>query len=80
MSLKDKACEYIEAQDFSDINLYLDNDKAGEEAVKTFKERFEVVQDHSKSYLKHKDLNDLLLYKNAYMQELKEARSKKFNQ
>jgi len=79
VSLVDKACNYIEAQEFSDINLYLDNDKAGKQAVETFKNNFEIVQDHSKGYLKHKDLNDLLLNKTILLRELKEAKNKNLN-
>ena len=75
----DRACEYIEEQEFNDINLYLDNDKAGEQAVETFKKNFKIVQDHSKGYIKHKDINELLLDRNAFLMELKEAKSKNLN-
>jgi DNA primase len=79
VSLKNRACEYIEEQDYSDVNLYLDNDKAGTEAVKTFRERFEIVQDHSSIYSKHKDINALLLYKEALMISIKKAKNNNFS-
>jgi len=79
VALVDRACEYIEEQEFNELNLYLDNDEAGERAVETFKKNFEIVQDHSKGYLKHKDLNELLLDKTALIRELKEAKNKKLN-
>ncbi|HHH14309.1 MAG TPA: DNA primase [candidate division WWE3 bacterium] len=79
VSLVDRACEYIEEQEFNDINLYLDNDKAGEQAIETFRKNFKIVKDHSKKYLKYKDLNDLLLDKNAFLIELKKAKSKNLN-
>lgn len=75
-----RASDFMEEEGFEDVNLYLDNDEAGASAVKKFQERFEVVRDHSKSYLNHKDLNDFLLYKQGLSLELEEAMQKSFNQ
>lgn len=79
MSEVERASEFIEERGFDDVNLYLDNDRAGQEAVEKFRERFEVVCDHSKSYLQHKDLNDLLLYQQASSVDLKKEMSRDFS-
>lgn len=50
---------------YQNINLYLDNDRAGELAAKTIKSRFKRVKDYSKIiYPDHNDFNEILTQPN----------------
>lgn len=59
-SLLKKAIEYLKS--YSEINLFLDNDKAGEKCKMELLESFPYAKDHSGLYAPHKDLNDYLVY------------------
>ncbi len=49
-------------EDYQHINLYLDNDKAGNQAAQTIKSRYPKVKDYSKIiYPYHKDFNEYLI-------------------
>jgi hypothetical protein len=48
-------------EQYQNINLYLDNDQAGNQAAETIKSRYPKVKDYSKIiYPHHKDMNDFL--------------------
>ena len=59
ISLLNKTKEYL--QNYSEINLFLDNDKAVESCKNEILKSFPQAKDHSKIYFPHKDLNDYLL-------------------
>ena len=59
ISLLNKTKEYL--QNYSDIHLFLDNDRAGESCKNEILKSFSEAKDHSKIYFPHKDLNDYLL-------------------
>ena len=59
ISLLNKTKEYL--QNYSEINLFLDNDKSGENCKNEILKSFPEAKDHSKIYFLHKDLNDYLL-------------------
>lgn len=59
ISLLNKTKEYL--QNYSEINLFLDNDKSGENCKNEILKSFPEAKDHSKIYFPHKDLNDYLL-------------------
>lgn len=59
ISLLNKTKEYLE--NYSDIHLFLDNDRAGENCKNEILKSFPEAKDHSKIYFPHKDLNDYLL-------------------
>ncbi|WP_337039174.1 toprim domain-containing protein [Elizabethkingia anophelis] len=59
-SLLKKAIEYLKS--YSEINIFLDNDKAGEKCKMELLESFPYAKDHSGLYAPHKDLNDYLVY------------------
>jgi len=48
-------------QNYSEIHLFLDNDRAGEICKNAILESFTEAKNHSEIYLLHKDLNDYLL-------------------
>lgn len=48
-------------QNYSEIHLFLDNDRAGEICKNEILKSFPEAKDHSEIYLLHKDLNDYLL-------------------
>ena len=59
VALKEKSKDIV--NDYERLNLFLDNDKAGEEAVKYFYAIHKNAHDYSKIlYPKHNDLNDYL--------------------
>ncbi len=53
----------IHLQNYSEIHLFLDNDRAGEICKNSILESFPEAKDHSEIYLLHKDLNDYLLFR-----------------
>ena len=59
VALKEKTIEIV--QKYDQLNLFLDNDNAGEEATKYFQSIHNNVRDYSKElYLIYNDLNDYL--------------------
>ena len=63
LSFVKPALEYVKKQNYQRFNLYLDNDKAGEQATQEIiiqLEKFK-VSDQSKTYTPYKDINDYLL-------------------
>ena len=62
VSLLNRTKEYL--KNYSEINLFLDNDKAGETCKNSILKSFPEAKDHSEIYTLHKDLNDYLLSKN----------------
>ncbi len=58
ISLLNRTKEYL--QNYSEIHLFLDNDKAGENCKTSILESFPEAKDHTKIYALHKDLNDYL--------------------
>jgi len=59
ISLLNKAKEHL--KNYSEIHLFLDNDKAGEICKNEILKSFPEAKDHSEIYVPHKDLNDYLL-------------------
>ncbi len=59
ISLLNKTKEYL--QNYSEINLFLDNDKAGENCKNEILKSFPQAKDHSKIYFPQKDFNGYLL-------------------
>lgn len=59
ISLLNKTKEHL--KNYSDIHLFLDNDRAGENCKNEILKSFPEAKDHSKIYVLHKDLNDYLL-------------------
>ena len=63
ISLLNKTKEYL--KNYSEIHLFLDNDKAGENCKNSILKSFPEAKNHSEIYALHKDLNDYLKqYKN----------------
>ncbi len=58
VSLLNKTKEYL--QNYSEIHLFLDNDKAGENCKTSILKSFPEAKNHSEIYALHKDLNDYL--------------------
>ena len=58
ISLLNKAKEYL--KHYSEIHLFLDNDKAGENCKNEILKSFPEAKNHSEIYALHKDLNDYL--------------------
>ena len=58
ISLLNRTKEYL--KNYSEINLFLDNDKAGETCKNSILKSFSEAKDHSEIYALHKDLNDYL--------------------
>ena len=56
VSLLNRTKEYL--KNYSEINLFLDNDKAGETCKNSILKSFPEAKDHSEIYTLHKDLND----------------------
>lgn len=61
ISLLNKTKEHL--QNYSEIHLFLDNDKAGEICKNSILKSFPEAKDHSEIYFPHKDLNEYLLSK-----------------
>ena len=70
VSLLNRTKEYL--KNYSEINLFLDNDKAGETCKNSILKSFPEAKDHSEIYTLHKDLNDYLLSKNKTKIEKKQ--------
>jgi 5S rRNA maturation endonuclease (ribonuclease M5) len=61
-SLYQQAEDYITANEYQKINLFLDNDVTGKKTASKFKEKFgEIVTDYSQSYAPYKDVNEALM-------------------
>ena len=58
ISLLNRTKEYL--KNYSEIHLFLDNDKAGEHCKNSILESFPEAKDHTEIYALHKDLNDYL--------------------
>ena len=61
ISLLNKAKEYLKI--YSEIHLFLDNDKAGENCKASILKSFPEAKDHSEIYFPYKDLNEYLVAK-----------------
>jgi DNA primase len=59
-ALLKKTIDYL--KDYSKIDLYLDNDKAGIKCTAEIIKSYPEAIDHSKEYLDFKDYNEFLLY------------------
>jgi 5S rRNA maturation endonuclease (ribonuclease M5) len=62
ISLLNRTKEYL--KNYSEIHLFLDNDKAGETCKNSILKSFPEAKNHSEIYALHKDLNDYLKFKN----------------
>jgi DNA primase len=62
ISLLNRTKEYL--KNYSEIHLFLDNDKAGENCKTSILKSFPEAKNHSEIYALHKDLNDYLQFKN----------------
>ena len=62
ISLLNKAKEYL--KHYSEIHLFLDNDKAGENCKTSILKSFPEAKNHSEIYALHKDLNDYFVFRN----------------
>ena len=62
ISLLNKAKKYL--KHYSEIHLFLDNDKAGKICKNEILKSFPEAKNHSEIYALHKDLNDYLQFKN----------------
>ncbi|UIO95447.1 toprim domain-containing protein [Elizabethkingia miricola] len=58
ISLLNKTKDHL--KNYSEIHLFLDNDKAGETCKNSILKSFPEAKDHSEIYALHKDLNDYL--------------------
>ena len=78
VSLLNRTKEYL--KNYSEINLFLDNDKAGETCKNSILKSFPEAKDHSEIYTLHKDLNDYILSKNKTKIEKQQQQEQKFKQ
>ncbi|MFN3021357.1 toprim domain-containing protein [Chryseobacterium sp. TY3] len=62
ISLLNRTKEYL--KNYSEIHLFLDNDKAGETCKNEILKSFPEAKDHSEIYALHKDLNDYFVFRN----------------
>ena len=62
VSLLNRTNEFL--KNYSEIHLFLDNDKAGENCKNSILKSYPEAKDHSEIYALHKDLNDYLQFKN----------------
>ena len=62
ISLLNKTKDHL--KNYSEIHLFLDNDKAGEICKNEILKSFPEAKNHSEIYALHKDLNDYLLFRN----------------
>ena len=62
VSLLNRNKEYL--KHYSEIHLFLDNDKTGENCKNEILKSFPEAKNHSEIYALHKDLNDYLQFKN----------------
>ncbi|WP_265427053.1 toprim domain-containing protein [Chryseobacterium sp. YIM B08800] len=61
IALLNKSIEYL--KNYSDINLFLDNDNAGIKCKSEIIKSFPEAKDHSIVYSNHKDLNEFLMHR-----------------
>ncbi|MCT3991444.1 toprim domain-containing protein [Elizabethkingia anophelis] len=61
IALLKKSIEYL--KNYSDINLFLDNDSAGIKCKSQIIKSFPEAKDHSSVYSNHKDLNEFLMHR-----------------
>ncbi|MDF2932883.1 MAG: hypothetical protein K0R36_2214 [Chryseobacterium sp.] len=61
IALLNKSIEHL--KNYSDINLFLDNDNAGIKCKSQIIKSFSEAKDHSGIYSEHKDLNEFLIHK-----------------
>jgi len=59
IALLNKSIEHL--KNYSDINLFLDNDNAGMKCKSVIIKSFPEAKDHSSVYSNHKDLNEFLM-------------------
>ena len=78
VSLLNRTNEFL--KNYSEIHLFLDNDKAGETCKNSILKSFPEAKDHSEIYTLHKDLNDYLLSKNKTKIEKQQQQEQKFKQ
>ena len=62
ISLLNRTKEYL--QNYSEIHLFLDNDKPGEICKNEILKSFPEAKDHSEIYAIHKDLNEYFVFRN----------------
>ena len=62
ISLLNRTKEYL--QNYSEIHLFLDNDKAGEICKNEILKSFREAKNHSEIYALHKDLNEYFVFRN----------------
>ena len=62
ISLLNKTKDHL--KNYSEIHLFLDNDKAGETCKNEILKSFPEAKDHSEIYALHKDLNDYFVFRN----------------
>ena len=62
ISLLNRTKEYL--KNYSEIHLFLDNDKAGENCKTSILKSFPEAKDHSEIYALHKDLNEYFVFRN----------------
>ena len=63
LSLISKLDKFVKENDFAEIKLFLDNDKAGEEKTKELLSKYKNAKDYRIYYKGYKDANDKLLDK-----------------
>ncbi|AZB27422.1 hypothetical protein EG339_23925 [Chryseobacterium bernardetii] len=61
IALLNKSIEHL--KNYSDINLFLDNDNAGMKCKSLIIKSFPEAKDHSSAYSNHKDLNEFLMHR-----------------
>ena len=62
VSLLNRTNEFL--KNYSEIHLFLDNDKAGENCKTSILKSFPEAKNHSEIYALHKDLNDYFVFRN----------------
>ena len=77
ISLINKTKEHL--KNYSEINLFLDNDKSGENCKTSILKSFPEAKDHSGIYFPHKDLNEYLVAKIKTEIENQNQREQKSN-
>ena len=78
ISLLNKAKEHL--KNYSEIHLFLDNDKAGEICKNEILKSFPEAKDHSEIYVPHKDLNDYLLSRIQIKNENQQQKAREMQQ
>ena len=77
ISLLNKTKNHL--QNYPEIHLFLDNDKAGENCKNSILKSFPEAKDHSEIYFPHKDLNEYLLSKIKTKIEIQQQDDLKLN-